>query len=50
MCGPQALGALAAVVAACGLSSCGSRALEHWGPVVVVPGLSRSVSCGIFSD
>ena len=28
-CGAQALGALASAVAALGLSSCGSRALEH---------------------
>ena len=28
-CGAQALGAWASVVVACGLSSCGSRALEH---------------------
>ena len=28
-CGAQALGARASVVVACGLSSCGSRALEH---------------------
>ena len=28
-CGAQALGAQASVVVACGLSSCGSRALEH---------------------
>ena len=28
-CGARALGVQASVVAACGLSSCGSRALEH---------------------
>ena len=28
-CGARALGAWASVVVACGLSSCGSRALEH---------------------
>ena len=28
-CGARALGAQASVVVACGLSSCGSRALEH---------------------
>ena len=28
-CGAQALGAWASVVVACGLSSCGSQALEH---------------------
>ena len=38
-CGAQALGARASVVAARGLSSCGSRALE-----------CRLSSCGIFPD
>ena len=48
-CGAQTLGALASVAAACGLSSCGSRALEHrlssW-----AHGLSCSVTRGIFLD
>ena len=49
-CGAQALGTWASVVVACGLSSCGSRALEHrlsscgsWASVVVACGLG---SCG----
>ena len=37
-CGAQALGAWASVVVACGLSSCGSRALE-----------SRLSSCGAWA-
>ena len=46
-CGAQALGTWASEVVACGLSSCGSRALSA-GPVVVAHGLSCSVACGIF--
>ena len=38
-CGTWALGARASVVVACGLSSCGSRALEH-----------RLSSCGAWAS
>ena len=48
-CGAQALGAWASVVAACGISSCGLRALQ-WGSVVVLQGLNCSTVCGIFPD
>ena len=41
-CRTQALGTQASLVALCGLSSCGSRALECW--------LSCSEECGIFPD
>ena len=37
-CGARALGTQASVVVACGLSSCGSRALEH-----------RLISCGAWA-
>ena len=39
-CGMQTPGAWASVVAACRLSSCGSRALEHRGSTIAVHGLS----------
>ena len=42
-------GKWASVVAACGLSSCGSQALST-GSIVVVHGLSCSAICGIFPD
>ena len=48
-CGAQAPGMWASVVAACGLNSCGSWALER-GSVVVVHGLNCSAACGIFPD
>ena len=35
------------VIVACRCSSCGTRASEHVGPVVVVCGLSCPVACGI---
>ena len=48
-CGARALGARASVVAAHGLSSCGSQAQQLWlvGSVVVVHRLSCSTACGI---
>ena len=44
------LGSLTGSRAACGLRSCGSRALEHRLSTVIVHGLSCSEVCGIFSD
>ena len=41
-------GTQTSVVAACGLGSCGSRALEHGGSVVVAHWVSCSMACGIF--
>ena len=49
-CGAQALGTLALVFAAHGLSSCDMWALQSAGSVVVVHGLSCSVTCGVFPD
>ena len=49
-CGAPAPGVRASVVAAFGLSSCGTWALEHEGLVVVAHRLSCSAACGIFPD
>ena len=38
------------VVAACGLSSCSSQAVEHTGSIVVVHRLSCPMECGVFPD
>ena len=49
-CGGQALGTLALVFVAHGLSSCDMWALECAGSVVVVHGLRCSLRCGVFPD
>ena len=49
-CGAQALGTLAVVCVAHGLSSCDMWALEFAGSVVVVHGLCCSLTCGVFPD
>ena len=49
-CRAWALGAWGSVVAACRLSSCGSRALDMMGLVVVVHRFNCPAACGIFLD
>ena len=49
-CRAQAVGEQTSVVAAHGLSSCGSWATKSAGLVVVAQGLSCSMVCGIFPD